>query len=376
MTSMRLLADDLTGALDTAAAFVPLTGPVPGFWQGQLRDTLPENAAIDAATREGDRETAVARQHLLAGFLAEADIGFKKIDSLLRGHSFAEIAACVASGHWDHVVLAPAFPFQGRVTRNACQYRRDAGGEWQVVADLVAGVRAEGVAAVIARSDDGLAAGVNVFDAEEEDDLHAVVRRSLAAGGRVLWCGSAGLAQALVAVLAPAAISLAPRLRAPVLGLFGSDNEVTAAQLVHCGKFALRLQPVREPATTREDASEIQKRLDRDGAAMVGFALPANTPRAAAALAMRGQIAALLPALRKPASLVVAGGETLRAVCDLLGATHLDVIGTVLPGVPHALLRGGAWDGVDVISKSGAFGAPQVLRDLLTRAGIACERIG
>src|ERR1700744_1015451 len=52
MTSLRLLADDLTGALDAAAEFVPLTGPVQAFWHGAIPAELPPNATLDSGTRE------------------------------------------------------------------------------------------------------------------------------------------------------------------------------------------------------------------------------------------------------------------------------------------------------------------------------------
>jgi len=371
MTTLRLLADDLTGALDTAAAFVPLTGDVPGFWVGSPPDRLPANAAIDAATRELSRDEAMARHHALAGALAQGEIAFKKIDSLLRGHSFAEIAACWATGLWHHVVLAPAFPFQGRATRGGCQFRHDA---TAAVGDLVAGMHSERVPVRLGHPGDALAVGITVFDAETDADLQAAVRVGLAAEGRVLWCGSAGLAQAMVAVLSPNAQAASPPLRLPVLGLFGSDQAVTAQQIAHCDRFALRLSRHCELRSARNDGEEVKTRLSRDQAAMIGFDLPAHTERATAATLIHDRIAALLPTLPKPGTLVVAGGETLRGICDILGAHRLDVIGNFLPGVPRSILHGGVWDGVDVISKSGAFGAPTLLRDLLGQVGIAFER--
>jgi uncharacterized protein YgbK (DUF1537 family) len=62
---------------------------------------------------------------------------------------------------------------------------------------------------------------------------------------------------------------------------------------------------------------------------------------------------------------MVAGGETLRAVCHALGAARLDVDGQVIPGVPCSIMRGGRWDGIRVVSKSGAFGDPGLLSRLL-----------
>jgi hypothetical protein len=39
--------------------------------------------------------------------------------------------------------------------------------------------------------------------------------------------------------------------------------------------------------------------------------------------------------------------------------------------VPRSILRGGRWGGVTVISKSGAFGTPALLRDLLVERTIS-----
>jgi uncharacterized protein YgbK (DUF1537 family) len=68
--------------------------------------------------------------------------------------------------------------------------------------------------------------------------------------------------------------------------------------------------------------------------------------------------------------LLVTGGETLHGVCTALGATHLEVQGRIVPGLPRSILRGGRWDGVTVVSKSGAFGTPALLRDLLEQGTI------
>ena len=53
-----------------------------------------------------------------------------------------------------------------------------------------------------------------------------------------------------------------------------------------------------------------------------------------------------------------------------LGAASLEVQGRILPGLPRSVLRGGLWDGVTVVSKSGAFGPPHLLRDLLAANGL------
>ncbi len=84
-----------------------------------------------------------------------------------------------------------------------------------------------------------------------------------------------------------------------------------------------------------------------------------------AAAAIGALFAGLVARLDRPATLVVTGGETLRGVCDALGANGLDADGEVVPGMPTSLMRGGRWDGMRIVSKSGAFGDADLLSRLL-----------
>jgi hypothetical protein len=107
--------------------------------------------------------------------------------------------------------------------------------------DLVAELKAAGLPAQQGDCDGPLADGISVFDAETEADLDRIVdaARSLERG--VLWCGSGGLARRSPTVPSRA-------LEAPVLGLFGSDQSVTANQLAACGSRAVKLNDGERPA--------------------------------------------------------------------------------------------------------------------------------
>ncbi|MBN8902063.1 MAG: hypothetical protein J0H57_13605, partial [Rhodospirillales bacterium] len=290
--AVRLMADDLTGALDTAAELVPLTGPIATFWPEAIPATLPAIAAWDSGTRELTSDAAVATigPHLSA--LAAAGLAFKKIDSLLRGPTLAEIAACLRSGAWDGAILAPAFPFQGRITRGGVQHRHAADGWEPVGGDLVARLQAEGVPARRGQVGVTPAGGAHVFDAATDDDLQAVVATGVRASGRVLWIGTGGLAQALAAGLRAAQdapIAPPPALPLPILGLFGSDQSVTQAQLAACMPHWLRLTPETggavhpgAPGAATRAADQVAARLARDGRALVSLELPAGLDRATA----------------------------------------------------------------------------------------------
>ena len=64
-------------------------------------------------------------------------------------------------------------------------------------------------------------------------------------------------------------------------------------------------------------------------------------------------------------TLVVSGGATLHGLCVALGATRLDVDGEIGPGIPTAILRGGAWEGQRIVAKSGGFGDTGFLARIL-----------
>ncbi len=360
MTTLRLLADDLTGALDTAAEFVGLTGPIHAFWQGARRETapaaLPANAALDLGTREAGRDAAVAATLAAAPLLEGAGIAFKKIDSLMRGQTLPELAACFVAGRWTHAALAPAFPFQGRVTCNGQQWMRS-GADWVAVGpDLITALRELNLAAQRAVPGASLAPGVSVFDAATDAELDAAVAAAGGTSAPVLWCGTGGLARALAGTAPPAL----PPLPRPVLGLFGSDQAVTASQLAACAPH-WHAVPDAGPAA----AARLAEALDRHGVALASHDLPPGLSRAEAAGRIEAAFRTLVQQLPKPGTLAVAGGETLRGLCLALGAASLEVQGRAVPGVPISILRGGPWDGVTVVSKSGAFGHPTLLRELL-----------
>ena len=367
MPSLRLLADDLTGALDTAAEFVGLCGPFDVTWQDALPSELPSCIAVDTGTRERNRAESVAIVGKLAPLLREGGIAYKKVDSLLRGAWAAELAACLRTGIWTSCIVAPAFAYQGRSTRNGQQYARAQDGSWSPVGDtLLAQLAANGVAARPGRFDSELTAGVHVFDAESDEDLDRIVAIGRRAHQPVLWCGSGGLAGALAR---GRDASAAARLNKPVLGLFGSDQATTAAQLAACGSAVVALSE-----TGYDNAGAISRKLAADRVALVRFELAPGLSRGEAAARIARALAGLAAALDPPGTLIVAGGETLKALCLALGAHALRVTGRIMPGLPRSILQGGRWAAVEVISKSGAFGAPDLWRTLLDENHLLTER--
>ena len=360
MGSLRLLADDLTGALDTSAEFVGQFDPLDVCWPASIALDRP-SFAIDSATRELTTEQAFAIVQELAPRLAEATIAYKKIDSMLRGSWVAELDACMRTGAWDACILAPAFVHQGRRTVEGQHFVRGADGRWSAVGKKIIEQLAERkLEGRRANPFAGLQPGINVFDAETDDDLERVVEAGEKYPGKVLWCGSGGLANALAR---GKGVWVPDRLKGPVLGIFGSDHRTTSLQLAACESVVIR------SADVAGDIGRIRQALAK-GVALVELKAPANASRTEAAGLFSREIAALSRLVDPPGSLIVAGGETLRAQTIAVGVRALRLLGRLEPGIPKSVMQGGAWSGVEVISKSGAFGTADVWAKLLKQNGL------
>ena len=356
MQQLRLLADDLTGALDTSAELVGAFGTLNVVWLKGSITAEPGSLVVDTGTREVGPEQAAAIMQTFVPLLHDATIAFKKVDSLLRGPWTAELDVCLRSGPWDACVVAPAFAYQGRRTRGGQQYAVGEDGSWRAIgANILDQLRQHGIEAQTGEIGAGVRRGVSVFDAETDDDLDRIVQIGRRYSGRVLWCGTGGLASALAR---GTAVTLPRKLKTPVLGVFGSDHPTTEAQLATCRCV------VAAAKEGRVDLDQVKQRLAR-GVAFVRLQAPHGHSRTQAAERFEREIAALSRAIDPPGTLVIAGGETLKAQCLAVGATGLKVFGRLEPGLPGSVIQGGAWSGVDVISKSGAFGPPDLWWNLL-----------
>ena len=348
---LRIVADDLTGALDTAAPFAAAGAPLPVRWG---RAAQSGSYALDTETRERSMDRWDWVEHLHG-----AALSFKKIDSLLRGRTAEEVSACLESGRFRSAIIAPAFPAQDRITRGGRQYWRPAGERaWQPVdLDLLLELRRR-LPVVHAKSAKVLAAdGFFLCDAETEDQLHAIVAAGRRMAPPMLWCGSAGLARALAGPPKPReAVVPSP----PLLMLIGTAHAVTRAQHEALRAGGAGLVTSLRAAAVEGAVADVAAAIGRGSSAVLAVDLPARSPGEARDV-LAETFALVAERMPRPGSLLVTGGETLHGLLQALGATSLLATGELLPGVPHARIVGGRWHDLTVISKSGGFGAPDLL---------------
>ena len=355
MKPWHVLADDLTGALDSAAAWAS-AGDVPVF----LDRPGPSAQAVQVVatgSRDVPPESLPALLEPSLDWLVAGGCAFKKIDSLLRGNTFAEIAWLLRSGRFAGAVFAPAFPAQGRFTAS--------GRHWVAPPHQPQGVRTHEYAGALAQAFLHVGLGAHLPDR---------VRSSLQAGGGVvipdilsdqdldqlaaltqspqeppwLWCGSAGLAWALARLDAAAAgitsVATTPAAGGRTLVLTASRHPVLREQLRHL--------PASDAGTEVIDLAEEQP-LKPDEAQV----------------RLRQRLHRLVATGQRPGTLVVIGGDTLLALCRAADVSSLQADRSARTGWGLARLVGGPWDGLSCYSRSGAFGASDDLRAMLAELG-------
>lgn len=372
-TRWAIIADDLTGAADAAAAYGPTHTSSVILDVGS---TWPEAEilSINTESRYLAAEEAAAAVTSAVGRALEQDRRvFKKIDSLLRGNVGAEVAAALAkvgNGRGRGLALvAPAFPATGRTTLGGIVH---VGGvqntEGRFGGDVAGALAAGGLTVDLLageprRTPEELAAhlrelqergiGAVVLDASSDQDLQAVAAAAGLLDFPALLVGSGGLAAHIAAREAVTARNAQVRHVSRTLTVIGSYSSLARQQteaLVAAGAEHITLDhdALEEPAVARRVA-EAMTRND-----VVLTPDPMGTVDKAQALVVAEALArATAAGIGHCDALVMTGGETATAVLKALGAGSFTVLGEIEPGVVMSLLPEPL---PLLVTKAGAFG--------------------
>ena len=279
--------------------------------------------SIDLGTRGLAEEPASA--HVLRALTSrrarQALILYKKIDSTLRGNVAAELgAARAALGAKRQILVAPAFPAQGRTVRGG---RVLVNGKPLHGGDLKRKLR-------------GL--DVTVCDAASDAELRAIARKGLAMHPRPLFVGSAGLARALADELPRRKPRRSRMPSGQIAVVVGSASSVSQRQADRLGRGA-----------------------KREGVALYRLEWNRTSADARALVRAFGRIAAKH---ENCGAYVLTGGDTARAVLEARGVRGIRLLGEVEPGVPFGISIPGE---VLVCTKAGGFGRPDTLVHCVAR---------
>jgi uncharacterized protein YgbK (DUF1537 family) len=383
-----IIADDLTGAADAAAAWAHVAPIAVLFGHEALAGGIESALAIDTDSRHVTAAQASQRvaQAMAAAAQRNARI-YKKIDSTLRGNTATEIISALTAYRETQVpqasaLLAPAFPATGRTVRGGILHLHGQplpNGRGDIAALLHGyGVRTGhlGLTAVRAGSHAFASAyqaltgdlDIIVVDAETMEDLALIHRGTDRLGSHVLPIGSAGLIASIAADeprQSTQQTRAVPRRAAkPVLTVLGSYNDIAQQQriaLVECGTRSVTLRPPFDHHECETIATLHAQLAAGDALLTPDPALPLarrNAPAVAAAMASVGRVF-LHGEPRSLAGLIATGGETARTLLQAAGVDRLMVSGEIEPGVVLSQLP--QLDNLALITKAGGFGEADTL---------------
>lgn len=334
---VAIIADDLTGALDTGTPFVEAGLSVAVAIEieaiAQAIAAGCEVVVVNTASRALQEEEAARRVGLAANaFLAVLpEIILKKIDSRLKGNVAAESAALAAVFGHTLIVISPAIPDQERFTRNGHVVGR--------------GVDHPLPIAVLFAGHDK---SVLVADANSDADLDLLVTShdwttTLAVGARGI--GSA-LARS-VRLKSRENPNFEPMPK--TLFAFGSRDPITVAQMarLEAGGGLHAVVDAPEGLIQRAGTLTLPALLRCSGDIV-------DSPEAVADRFADGVKSAMEET--HPEMLMVGGGDTALAVFRTLGVSVLLPKGEIEPGIPwfDVSTKGGRHFRCAV--KSGGFG--------------------
>jgi len=391
-----LIADDLTGSLDTGLQFRKkgLTTLVPLDWsrplpraQALVLNTHSRNLPGDVAYRKVFR---ICRR-LKAGGI------YNKIDSTMRGNVGKEVLAILNAQKIAKAIVVPTVPVMGRAVEGGIlrvhgtpllktAYARDPFHPiWTSrVSSLLEKETGEPVGFIgikevrkgpshLAQKIEKTPARLFSLDAVLQSDLKIIAQACNLLPGQVLPCGSVGLADELNLPIqreAPKPKKKGPR--GPLLIISASRNPTTANQ-IEIAREHSRF-PMVEPDLTRltnfrtsgTEAKAAAQRLAEvlstgDGAILTTTFQDHLPGKETMIPKILGRAAVHLLAKIRLRGIVLTGGDLAMGVCERLSSSALRIEEEVLPGIPCSTLTDGPFKGLRMVTKAGGFGEKDAL---------------
>jgi len=400
MVKLLIIADDLTGAVDSGVQFA-----------GQGIQTLvTTDADIDISKAEkyvevlvvstGTRHLRAERAYEIVFSLTKKAIScgvgniYKKTDSVLRGNIGSELLAVMDGSGNDKLMFIPAYPDNDRTTYGGIQYvsgvpialshfTRDPFNPVtsSYIPDII-GQYAIARTVVVRQGeipDFDMHHGIFVFDVETNEDMVNIKNMLDRAGQLKLTAGCAGFA----GVLCNSLNFSKHKHELPIPGenmliISGSINEVSMGQMdflkeTGCNGISLtpeqRLNGVSSVSTGCDGpVSFIKTTLKQDGLAYIETVktdsgiVEANRSSIAENI---GQIVRQVLDDCPVGYLFVIGGDTLVGVMDQLGINEIIPAFELLPGVALSIVSSSNYS-FNLITKSGGFGQKEALVSVLS----------
>ena len=420
--SMIIIADDLTGANDTGVQFANQGLHTEILLEGTVLSPVLEAivVVVDTNSRAIPADEAYSRVRDVAELAHRAGFQhyYKKLDSTLRGNIGVELKAILGIGLHDFALVMPAFPKAGRTTVGGHHLlhgiplstteiakdpktpvletylpellRKQTNG---LIGHIGITELSQGEGAIIATIKRYQSEGLTILscDAWLDEHFQLVAQAAMKVSKRILWAGSAGLAECLPQLLG---WNETPQHQHPTLVIAGSVSSVTRGQIQQLLVDGYELVEVAVadylPWQKNQPLPCLEKALSllANGKRVVlasGYHLDAiertkakGTSLGLSMLEISETVAQILGFMgaailrqQEVTGVILTGGDTAVAVCGALGVTSIRVLEEVAPAIPLGKMKTADGKLMWVITKAGAFGSPDALvkasRKLITK---------
>lgn len=388
MNRYLIIADDFTGANDTGVQLTKRGIETHVVLDGKNINNDSISYVLDTESRGLSEEKAYEslKEHVDAIFDHEFDLVYKKIDSTIRGNITSELKAVDQEFKAELIIFAPSFPEIGRVTKDGVhfvngkritetEFARDplkpvnedniqkllqAGFEETVVHHSLTEIRDNNVNFEGAR--------IHTFDAEENLDLEKIVLFAMNTDKKILWVGSAGMANIILKVYKP---------YKPALAVVGSLSEVSRKQIKYAenkGTKVLKIdftdilknenfdKYVNQAVeifnsgndliiTSSYNQDDYKETINIGEEMSMGKAEISNLVQD-----ILGQISVEIIKKVDISGIFVTGGDTAMGLIENSKADGSQIVEEIMTGIPLMKLVGGDIDGYNMVTKAGAFG--------------------
>lgn len=386
-----IIADDFTGANDTGVQLRRRGFPTEVIFAGKVPDA-EKSTVIDTESRAVHPDQAYETVY---GSLKNLDFRdyqyvIKKIDSTMRGNIAAEIKAVDEAYRPEMMVFAPAFPDLGRTTVDGvqrlngveiCKTELSRDPKNPVVEDnlvrLLSHIYEEQIVLkrlpAVKSASFGLSDGrIFVCDADSNEDLTKICLSAKQSGKRVLYIGTAGIADALMQLENPSM---------PAFGVAASVSAVTNMQMRYCEQSGITMVmlPVCRILSGEEDPEHYKNQalsalkqgkdtiLLTDSAydrGNVELSLEMGERMGMTSAETSDKVRRLVGRLAKEileeaavSGVFLTGGDTALGMMDCIEAEGAEIMQEILVGIPMVKVRGKNFDGMKLVTKAGAFGS-------------------
>ena len=391
MNNYLIIADDFTGSNDTGVQIRRRGIPVRVVFSGP-GVTGKDSCVLDTESRA--LPEAEAYQRVLGETKGISFENFfqviKKVDSTLRGNIGAETKALSQCYKPELIVFAPAFPDLGRTTIDRIHHLNGTPvSQTELARDPKTPVKNDDIQKIMAEAftdEKVIHVGLDAqrsgsfdlgegrifcFDAASNSDLQNIVRTVLTAGKRVLWVGTAALADNLLSVekSVPPALAVVASLSSVTRGqvLFAEKQGISlvriplydilekkigpeeiagqAVALLKEGKDVILLSSSTYSEEEYQKAEESARRAGLSTEEMSVFTQK-----------LMGQIALLVLGGVGISGLFLSGGDTAMGCFENVGSLGSSIVTEIAVGIPLMRLIGGKYEGLKVVTKAGGFG--------------------